>query len=246
MGILPWLLAALALGLGGFLFWRSRSRAAYAGGAEFDLFTAPEPEPAPRTAPEPPRAAPVPPPPAPAPTPKPASPNELGIVSSRLRPWIEIGFSPARCVIDDQALTVEFELELFNSGSIPARGVRVDAAIFNAGPDQDQQIGAFISNPVGQGESVEIPPLKRLGLKTKVAIAREHVQAWELAGKQVFVPVIAFNTLYAWSGGEGQTSTTYLLGRDTKAEKLAPFRIDLGPHIFRNVAARLLPTGLRR
>ena len=61
-------------------------------------------------------------PPAPAPAPKPASPESFGVVSSRLRPWIEIGFSPTRCVLDEQALTVEFELELFNSGSVPARG----------------------------------------------------------------------------------------------------------------------------
>ena len=245
--LLPWLLATLALGLGGgFLFWRSRSRAAYAGGPEFDLFTAPEPEPAPRPVPEPPRAAPVPPATDAAPAPKPASPESFGVVSSRLRPWIELGFNPTRCVLDEQALTVEFELELFNSGSVPARGVRVDAAIFNAGPEQDQQIGAFIASPEGQGESIEIPPLKRLGLKTQVAIARDQVQAWEMAGKQVFLPVMAFNALYGWGGGEGQTSATYLLGRDTRAEKLGPFRIDLGPRIFRGVAARLLPTGVRR
>ena len=67
-----------------------------------------------------------------------------------------------------------------------------------------------------------------------------------MAGKQVFLPVMAFNALYGWGGGEGQTSATYLLGRDTRAEKLGPFRIDLGPRIFRGVAARLLPTGVRR
>jgi hypothetical protein len=122
----------------------------------------------------------------------------------------------------------------------------VDAAIFNAGANQDQEIGAFIANPVGQGESVEIPPLKRLGLKTQVAIASDQVKAYEMAGKQVFLPVMAFNALYAWSGGAGQTSTTYLLGRETKSEKLGPFRIDLGPRIFRGVAAKLLPTGVRQ
>ena len=61
----------------------------------------------------------------------------------------------------------------------------------------------------------------------------------------MFLPVIAFNALYGWGGGDGQTSATYLLGRDTKAEKLGPFRIDLGPRIFRSVAARLLPTALK-
>ena len=62
----------------------------------------------------------------------------------------------------------------------------------------------------------------------------------------VFVPLVGLNALYSWSGGEGQTSVSHLVGRDTKGEKLGPFRLDLGPHIFRNLGARLLPTGIRR
>jgi hypothetical protein len=57
--------------------------------------------------------------------------------------------------------------------------------------------------------------------------------------------VIAFNALYAWSGGEGQTSAAYLLGRASSADKMAPFRLDLGPRIFRGLAARVLPGGAR-
>ena len=100
---------------------------------------------------------------------------------------------------------------------------------------------------MGEGERiVAIPPLKRVSIRTQVIAARDQIQAYELAGRQVFVPVVAFNTLYSWSGGEGQTSVCYLLGRDTKGEKMAPFRLDLGPRIFRGVAARLLPAGVRR
>jgi hypothetical protein len=245
----PWLLAALALGAGGaFLLWRNRSREAFAGGPAIDAFVAPEPAAAPR--PAPPRAAPAPAPapspapsPAPVPSPAPAPRAGGGLVSSSLRPWIDIGFQPTRCVLDNDKVVVEFELELFNSGSQPARAVRVDVALFNAGNEQDEQIGAFIANPVGAGESIDIPPLKRVGLKAQVAIARTEVKAYEIAGRQVFLPVVAFNALY---GANGQTSATYLLGRDTKGEKLGPFRIDAGPRIFRGVAARELPTGLRR
>jgi len=50
--------------------------------------------------------------------------------------------------------------------------------------------------------------------------------------------LIGFNALYRWSGGDGQTSNSYLLGRETKSEKLAPFRLDLGPRIFRGLGAR--------
>jgi hypothetical protein len=237
--VVPWLLAILALVAGGaFLFWRNRHREAFAGagGPQIDAFTAPEPTPAPRPAPTP-----------PAPAPKAPTPSSLGIVSTRLRPWIEVGFNPVRCVLDDEKLIVEFELELFNSGSAPARGVLVEASIFNAGPAQDQQVGNFFANPVGQGERVPvIPPLKRLAIKTQVATSREQLQAYDLGGHQVFVPVIGFNALYGWSGGEGQTSVSHLLGRDTKGEKMGPFRLDLGPHIFRGIAARLLPSGVRK
>jgi hypothetical protein len=237
--ILPWLLAALVLGAGGaFLFWRNRTREAFAGGPQVDAFVAPTPvpAPAPRPSPAPPAAAPR--------VPTPAS---VGVVSTRLRPWIDIAFQPLRCVLHDDRVVVEFEIELFNSGSGPARGVLIEASLFNAGPAQDQEIGAFFSNPVGKGERiVSVPPLKRIGIKTEVAVPRELVQAYELGGRQVFVPLIAFNALYGWSSGEGQTSAAYLLGRDTKSEKLGPFRLDLGPHIFRGVAARLLPIGVRR
>ena len=239
--VLPWLLAALALVLGGgFLFWRNRHREAFAaaGGPQVDAFVAPEPAPAPA-----PRPAPSPPPPAAAPAPTPAS---LGIVSTRLRPWIDIGFKPLRCILEEERVTVEFELELFNSGSAPARAVLAEASLFNAGGAQEREIGAFFANPVAQGDRIQvIPPLKRVALKTQVVAPRAHIQAYELAGHEVFVPVIGFNALYSWSGGEGQTSASYLLGRDTKSDKMGPFRLDLGPRIFRGVVAKLLPAGVR-
>src|SRR5206468_330309 len=116
--LLPWLAVALALGAAGaFLFWRNRSRAALAGGPRIDAFLAPDP------APQPVRPQPRTPQPrapqqnAPRPTPPPSS---LGVVSTRIRPWIEIGIQPLRCLVDDEQVVVDFELELFNSGSAPA------------------------------------------------------------------------------------------------------------------------------
>jgi hypothetical protein len=245
--ILPWLLAALALGGGGaFLFWRNRGREAFAGGPKIDAFIAPAPAPAPGPATGPaPRSAP--PPPAPeskAPAPAPSIP---GLVSTRLRPWIDIGFHPLRCVLDKDKVTVDFEVELFNSGSAPARAVLIEGSLFNAGPAQDEEIGRFFANPVGQGERIAvIPPLNRVALRTQVTVPSDRVHAYEMADRKVFVPLIAFNALYGWSGGKGQTSASYLLGRDTKGEKMAPFRIDLGPRIFRGIAGRLLPAGIRQ
>ena len=238
ISFLPWLLAAVALGAGGaFLFYRRRhGREALAGGPQIDAFVAP------------PEAA----APAPAPASKPAAPERPpssipGLVSTRLRPWVDFGFEPLRCIVDDKQITVEFELELLNSGNAPARAVLVEATLFNAGPNQDTEIGAFFANPVGEGDRIAmIQPLKRTVLRPRVTIPRELVQVYEVGGRKVFVPLIAFNALYRWSGGEGQSSISYLIGRDTNGEKMAPIRLDLGPRVFRGLGSRPLPTGVRK
>jgi hypothetical protein len=168
------------------------------------------------------------------------------VVSTRLRPWIEITLQPLRCIVEKTRITFEFELDIFNSGNAPARDVLVEASVFNAGPTQEQDIGAFFAQPVAQGERIAaISPLQRMTLRSQVVAPRENVQVLEVADRRVFIPLIAFNALYRWSAGEGQTSASYLLGRDTKSDKMAPFRLDLGPRIFRGVGARLLPVGLR-
>jgi hypothetical protein len=252
LSILPWLLAAFALGAGAaLLLLRNRSREALAGGPAFDAFVAPEPEIAPPPAPAP----------APAPAPEPRAeplrgtvtagkrpePSLPGIVSTRLRPSIDIGFNPTGCLVEDHQITFEFEIELLNSGNAPARGVLVEATVFNASTNQDQELEAFFANPLARGERIPIiQPLKRVRLKSRVVAERQHVQVYEIGGRKVFVPIIGFNALYRWRSTEGQTSASFLLGVDTKSEKMAPFRLDLGTRLFQSVAARELPNGIRK
>jgi hypothetical protein len=234
----PWLLALLLLGAGaGFYFWRQRSQPRYATAGVSDSFVAPEPAPAPQPLRQP-------------PTPRPAAPQSpppSGIVSTRLRPWLEIEFSPGRCVVEDDKATIQFDVAVYNSGSAPARDVLIEASMFNAGPTQDQEIGAFFAHPVAKGDRIPaIPPLKRVALKSAVSLTREQMRQFEVAGKRIFVPLIGFNALYRWGGGEGQTSASYLVGRDTDGEKMAPLRLDLGPRIFRGLGARQHNVGVRR
>lgn len=220
----------MALGAGGaFLFWRrSQHREAFAGGPQVDAFVAPQPQP---------RA------PAPAPTTVPSPP---GIVSTRLRPWIDLTFEPVRCIVEDERVIFEFELAMANSGSAPARDVLIEASMINAGPAQDKEIRAFFESPVGEGERITaIPPLKSVNLRPQFAVARNEIRVLEAGGRHVFVPLIALNAIYRWGAGEGQTSAAFLLGRDTKGEKMAPFRLDLGARVFRGVGRRELPIGIR-
>jgi len=234
----PWLLLAGVLGAAGaFLLWRRRSRASLADRVEFDLYREPDVQP---------QARPVA-PPTPPPAPKPAAAPPAGIVSTRLRPWVEIGFVPLGCVVGDENISVELEVQIFNSGSVPARDVLVEAGIFNAGATQEQDLGAFFAKPVGQGERIEaLPQLQSFTMRTTLVAPRANIQLFELAGRQVFVPLVAFNALYRWSGGRGQTSVSYLLGRETNSDKLGPLRADLGPRTFAGLGAKLLPTGLRK
>jgi hypothetical protein len=162
-----------------------------------------------------------------------------GLVTTRLRPWLDIEFSPGRCVVENDKATIQFDVAVFNSGSAPARDVLIEASMFNAGPAQDQEIGAFFAHPVATGDRIPaIPPMRRVALKSNVSLTREQLRQYEVGGRKLFVPLVGLNALYRWSGGEGQTSASYVVGRDMEGEKMAPLRLDLGPRIFRGLGAR--------
>ena len=153
---------------------------------------------------------------------------------------------PLRCLVEDSQVTIEFELELFNTGTAPARAVLAEASLLNAGATQDQALTAFFENPVGAGQRLDaIPPMKRINLTSRVVAPRASIQEYELAGQKAFVPVLAFNALYEWSGGKAQTSAAYLVGRETRSDKLGPLRLDRGSRAFSSLAARELPATLR-
>jgi hypothetical protein len=242
LSILPWILAALALAGGTlFLLWRRRPRGALAAGTEFDLFVPQEPAPAP--APQPRAPAPE---PAPGPAAKRAAPPSNGIVASRLRPSLEIGMQPLRCLVEDDTVTIEFEVELFNAGTAPARAVLAEASLLNASAADGQELAAFFANPAGAGERIDaIAPMKRLAITSQVVAPRSTIQEYELGGRKSFVPVVAFNALYEGSGGKAQSSVAYLVGRETNGDKLGPLHLDAGKREFRGLGARPLPTGVR-
>ncbi len=142
-------------------------------------------------------------------------------------------------MIDGEKGTVEFEVVVYNSGSGPARDVLVEAALFNAGPDQDQVIGQFFERPAGPGDRIAvIPPLQRMEFRSTVQLNRDQLRIFEVEGRSLFVPLVGFNAHYRWSGGEGQTSASYVVGRNTDGEKMAPFLVSQGPKSFRGLGAR--------
>lgn len=242
----PWLLALLAAG-GAALWYFRRQRGGYAfagagaGGSAFEFSPSPQPSPAP---PAPPRAQPAPPPvtrapvPAAAPSPPPAT-APVGIISTRLRPWLELEFQPLAAVVDAEKGEIEFQINVYNSGSAPARDVLVEASLFNAGTDQDEVIGQFFARPAGPGDRVPmIPPLQRMEFRHRVKLPRDQLRLFDVEGRSLFVPIVGFNAHYRWSGGDGQSSVSYIVGRNTDGQKMAPFQVGDGPKAFRGLGAR--------
>ena len=257
----PWLAALIALiGGGAFMVWSRRgrgrrygdpSRMAFAGLVpDAEVQPAPFPPALPRPDPVPPRAQPAPQPspvPPPAPKPAPRPPVDDGLIrSTALKPELNFQFVPDRAVVTENEVMLQFDVVLTNSGAAPARDVLVEAKLVPAHAGQDQEIAAFFQQPEATGDRMAgIPPLGKISLKSAVRLPLDQLHSFEVDGRTLFVPLVAFNILFRSSGGEGQASASFLVGRGTDGdEKLAPFRLDLGPRIFRGLSARPHSMGL--
>lgn len=233
------LLGVLAAIGGGLAFVKLRGR------REEDI-----PEPEPYSAPEP-EAIPAPlavaaaePPP---PPPAVAQANDVpGIV---MRPWLELIFKPARATATDGGASVQYEAVIRNNGNAPARNVRLAARMFNSGQDIQAEVSQFFAMGVDapDGAPLTILPRTEIALSSVVSMPREEVREIKVQGRILFVPTVAFNLLYEWGRDKvGQTCSAHVVGRepDPPAEKMAPFRLDLGPRVYRSVGQR--PSALAR
>jgi hypothetical protein len=261
---LPWIAALLALGAGAVIYFgrrRRQGRYAAAGVSEFlgevavprPVSPAPAPSPAAKSAPEPLVRRPEPQPPAPAPAGavtsslRAASPPG-GIVASSLRPWIELELEPSQATVTDEHAAIAFDVTLYNSGSAPARDVAVEACLINAGQQQDVQLSEFYTNPGEVRDKIPaVAPMARITLKSAVRLPRAAVQEYEVEGRKLFMPMVAVNSRYRWSSGEGQSAASFLVGRAANiSEKLAPLRLDQGKRGWKGLAARRYEKGIRR
>ncbi|MEO6580794.1 MAG: hypothetical protein ABIN83_06540 [Sphingomicrobium sp.] len=275
--ILPWIVGVFAI-LGGGLLWfgaqrRKGQRYAGAGNAAIDIVPRGSPEPRPdipapsprpdpvnlprTTAPAQPAAgspAPVvgrrPLPttlmPQPAPRPDPIIPG--GIVSTGLRPWIDVELSPDRALLDEQGAAIAFEITLYNSGSAAARDVIIEAKLLNAGTSQDVELSAFFSAQATVSDPIpQIAPYARIPLRSAVRLPRDSISEYEYEGRKLFMPMVAISVRYRWSGGDGQSAAGFLVGQgSTGQDKLAPLRLDRGARSWNGLGARRYEKGVRR
>jgi hypothetical protein len=204
---------------------------------------APEPAPRPRAQPQPaPRPDPVP----QSPAAEPAVSGGIGIV---MRPWLELEFKPDRATATPDGAGVQYEVVIRNVGNAPARNVRLAAQMFNAGSQLDQEIADFFALGIDDrgAAPLTIPPRTEMKLQSTVTMPRDQMREIKVQGRSLFIPTVAFNLLYNWGRDKaGQTCSSHIVGREPEkpSEKMAPFRLDLGPRIYRSVGQR--PSALAR
>ena len=260
----PWIAALLAMVAGGgFLAWSRRERSQRQGDPGRMAFAGLVPDTAePGTAsPLRPRADPVPsrqaglgprPDPVPSagtarPSPAPRPTGDGTIVSTKLKPQLNVEFVPDRVVITEREVMLMFEIVISNLGSAPARDVLVEGRLFTAHVGQDRDIANFFRNPIASDDRMTlIAPLGRVSLKSVARLPLDEINQFEAGGRKLFVPMMGFNILYRFGGAEGQASASFLVGRGNEVdEKLAPFRIDQGPKIFRGLSSRAHSIGMQ-
>lgn len=164
------------------------------------------------------------------------------------RPNLSIDFKPAAAGATDAIASVDYALVVTNTGDAPASKVRMEARMFAMGPDHDAALAAFFAGPLVTPTPIAsaVPPGVEAALRAQVTLPRDAVNPIQVRDRTVFVPLVAFNLLYEWydaDGGlqHGQTAMSYVVGRENRppAAKMAPFRLDQGPRIYREVGQRV-------
>ena len=270
--MLPWIVALFAAAGAGVLFYgRTRRQQGYAAAgrrtidiARSDPAPAPASSPRVATTPEatlsptgvrrplpttliPKQAVPPPVQPQPSDQPRPDPIIPGGIVSTGLRPWIDVELTPDRALLDENGVAIAFEVTLFNSGSAAARDVVIEARLLNAGTQQDAELSAFFTAPATAGDPIpQIAPYVRIPLRSAVRLTRAEVREYEVEGRKLFVPMVAISVRYRWSSGSGHSAAGFLVGQGAEGqEKLAPLRLDRGSRSWTGLGARRYEKGLR-
>lgn len=167
-----------------------------------------------------------------------------GVVGVQIRPWLKLDFRPDRAAATLTEAAVQYELLIQNEGNAAARNVRIEARMFNAGVNQDQEINAFFARPIDEQKIARVPgiaPRTAARVRDVVVMPKNEVREITIEGRRLFIPMVAINVIYDWGDGKsGQTSMSYLVGRKTEvpSTKMGAFRMDLGPRIYRSIGQK--------
>ncbi|WP_293987441.1 hypothetical protein [Sphingomonas sp.] len=219
--------AALALvAVGGFLLGRRRG--------------AREEEPAEAYAPAPAAAPPEP----PAPPVEPVAIPPRRRTADELQPRLEIILIPKRAGTNLMGAAVDYRVIVRNTGPVAAREVRFGVYLLSASARQAQDLQMIFAAPIDQPmvPPFDLAPGAEVDLSGMGMLQREQLNVMTIDGKPWFVPVLAMKAEYRWGenvGAPGVATAAHMIGIDRgEGAKMAPFRLDAGPHMHPEVAER--------
>ena len=150
------------------------------------------------------------------------------------RPWLEFLMRPVRAGVNDDEAVVEFDLTVGNTGTQPARDVRISTFMFAAGSPQESDMERMLIDPpsdatvseasidAGDGKRVEAAmTLPKSGLSDAV------------------LPVVVADARYTLpDGSEGRTTASFAIGVPD-GDDMAYFSVDNPSGLHEDIEARL-------
>ena len=250
----PWIatgLAALVAAIGGFLILRRRRRAAEDAWEDEPFITeatTPPPPAPPTPAPAPARPDIAPPPtPEPAaaipPTPAPPAPTDTPV-----RPWIELQMEVRSARLSLMGATIAYTLSVHNRGDGAAEDILIRSLIANADTSQQALLQQFFAGAAGlpSHSIVSVAPGKSQTLTGELRLLPDQIAPVQMGDRALLIPLVAFDAQYRWTnaqgepGGSGRTGRAFIIGQEKSppADRLSPFRLDLGPRQYRTPGSR--------
>ena len=151
------------------------------------------------------------------------------------RPWLEFLMRPIRAGTSKDATVVEFELTVGNTGTVPARDVRISTFMFAAGSAGESEMERMLIDPPAgaAAEEVTIAAGEATRVDAQMALPREG-----LADGTVRPVVVADARYRLPDGTEGRTRASFEVGIPTE-NGLDPFPTDRTSGLLESVEARL-------
>lgn len=166
-----------------------------------------------------------------------ADPNDVEILAASSdpkpgRPWLEFFLRPLRAGTEDGAALVEFALTVGNTGSEPARDVRVSAFMFPSGSTAESEMERMLIEPAAGEAKLALEAGAAARVEGSARLPREALA-------DEVLPVVVADARYRLpDGSEGVMRAAFEIGR-AEGGSPAPFPVDDATGLTDDLAARL-------
>lgn len=146
-------------------------------------------------------------------------------------------------------LRLRYAVIVANDGDADAAAVALRFGMFTGAQADERALAGWLAAPGPHTAHHAVDRIVAGGafrFEGEISAALDAINMLTIDGRRLAIPVIAVDTRYATTTGQGQTARAFVIGRDTgiAGAKLAPFRFDRGPSDFAPLGCR--DTGISR